>query len=596
MYNLLLLLILFLPVLPLPLIKCGRVYRATTLLLLIVSLLVDCYLFKILNGKNTVVNLRWMPQHDMDISFSYNHTSSLFSLLVLVIAIPVVYYSFFYLKENLTYFISLLASFTTSMLLLVTSNSYINLFIAWELVGFISYLLVGFYGSKSAIFASNKTIIINRIGDLFLLSAIVLVYKNFHTFHFIDSTSAVHISNHTLNTIGFFMILAAMVKSAQFPLHTWLLDAMEAPTPVSALLHAATMVTAGVYLLNISSIFYGDGLRLFILVISSITIIFGGALGIVNRNLKKILASSTMSQLGFMFFGISLGKIGFIISLFYLFMHAALKASLFLTAGNLMKDNQGELDIDKIKLKKSTRKLLACDYLVNALALMGMPPLAIFFAKEELINYAYKVNYLYPILPIAGTVMTSIYVSKIFARVFLRPKIMKDKAGSQNSLFDVKSVMLVLLTVISACSPLLKLHEFFFNYLINAYPNIKSPDVAHAPIIVTALALGLSALAFILFTIIFKNRSIKDTAFTRKFARSFDYDVGAGYIIDTVLLLAAKLSAVVERCFTYLEKIVAYACRSGGVLIRSMYRGKFEDTILISLAAITLGILSLFYI
>jgi NADH-quinone oxidoreductase subunit L len=473
------------------------------------------------------------------------------------------------------------------MLLFTFSGSYLNLFMGWELVGFVSFLLVGFYGSKRAIFASNKVILINRIADLFLLSAIILIYRETGT---LEITKALpdRISHHTADIIAICISVAAMAKSAQFPFHFWLLDAMEAPTPVSALLHAATMVASGVYLINLSYVFYDQAVLNFLMVVATITILWGGILGVTNRNMKKILASSTMSQLGFMFFAISLGKSGLPIALFYLFMHAALKASLFLTVGDVMLENNNELDIEKVIISGKTKFFLTANYALNALSLIGMPPLAIYFAKDKLLGYSHHLSSYYLIVPIIGSCMTSLYMSRMFMRAFVLDKDRKTTEPLLPKLRSQRAVAIVAMTLLSLASPILSLNEFFFRQLSSVY-SFRIEEFS-AGVYVSLLEILLIVLVTILSLQIFKSKRLKYSLgkFAEKIGASFSYEFALGSLVNTCITVVTSVGVLIQFYVKRIEKGISIMFDTIAKSVMYLHnRVTFEIIILVSLIVIS---------
>jgi len=358
-------------------------------------------------NQSISVNLMdWIVVGDMDVKFGFSVdavTAVMMSVVTLVSAVVHIY-SNYYMDhdESFNRFFSYLSAFVFSMMILVMSDNFLGLFIGWEGVGVCSWLLVGFWYHKkdeprevnpsiSPSWAANEAFIMNRIADLGLLVGIFLIYWSIGSLTYSDVFANLDKIGHGLMVaIGIALFIGAMGKSAQFPLHTWLADAMEGPTPVSALIHAATMVTAGVYLViranplysQIPEVGYG------IAVLGTFVAIFAASMALVNRDLKRIIAYSTLSQLGYMFAAAGLGA--YWVALFHLAAHAFFKALLFLGAGNVMHAMDDELDIFKMG---GLKKVMGKTYLymgIASLALAGIWPFAGFYSKDTILEVAFN--------------------------------------------------------------------------------------------------------------------------------------------------------------------------------------------------------------
>ena len=359
-------------------------------------------------------------------------------IVVNFVSLMVHIYTIGYMHKDPGYhrFFCYISLFTFAMLSLVMSNNFLQLFFGWEAVGVMSYLLIGFwYTKESAIKANFKAFIINRIGDMFLILGIALLFSIFgtldyeHIFNNAESitsntvklSSSFEISSLTLACLLLFG--GAMGKSAQMPLHVWLPDSMEGPTPISALIHAATMVTAGVFMLaRMSPLFELSTSALsFVLIIGSITAISTGLLGLVQYDIKRVIAYSTLSQLGYMV--VAAGVSAYSASLFHLMTHAFFKALLFLAAGSVIVALHHEQDIRKMGGLKSKLPITYITSLIGSLALIGFPGFSGFFSKDALIEavshssvYASEFAY-YCVL--IGVLITSLYTFRLFFLVFV---------------------------------------------------------------------------------------------------------------------------------------------------------------------------------
>ena len=357
-------------------------------------------------GAVHVTLMDWIRAGDMAIPFGFNvdEVTAVMMTVVTLVSTVVHVYSFGYMDHDKSFnrFFSYLSAFVFSMLVLVMSDNFLGLFIGWEGVGVCSWLLIGFWyhrpdvtrdvnPSISPSWAANEAFIMNRIADLGMLMGIFLIYWHVGSLQYDQVFAALPSLDHgMLVLIGIFLFIGAMGKSAQFPLHTWLADAMEGPTPVSALIHAATMVTAGVYLVIRAHPLYSmiPEVSYFIAVLGTFVAIFAASMALVNRDLKRIIAYSTLSQLGYMFAAAGLGA--YWVALFHLAAHAFFKALLFLGAGNVMHAMDDELDIFKMG---DLRKVMKWTYLymgLASLALAGIWPLAGFFSKDTILEVAFN--------------------------------------------------------------------------------------------------------------------------------------------------------------------------------------------------------------
>ncbi|WP_206184481.1 NADH-quinone oxidoreductase subunit L [Thermoactinospora rubra] len=324
-------------------------------------------------------------------------------------------------------FFAYLNLFVAAMLLLVLADNYVGLFIGWEGVGLASYLLIGFwYFKPSAAVAAKKAFVVNRVGDFGLLVGMFVIWTTFGTLTFkdLDVTGA---SNGTLTAIGLLLLLGACGKSAQIPLQSWLLDAMEGPTPVSALIHAATMVTAGVYLVVRSGAFFfpvGSGASLAVAIVGAATLLAGAIIGCAKDDIKKGLAGSTMSQIGYMMLGAAFGPVGYAFAIGHLFTHGFFKADLFLGAGSVMHGMNDEVDMRKYGGLFPKMRITAITFIIGYLAIIGFPLLSGYFTKDGIIETAVHSDY--PILgwlAVLGAGITGFYMSRmVFMTFFGKPR------------------------------------------------------------------------------------------------------------------------------------------------------------------------------
>ncbi len=382
-----------------------------------------------------ITMMDWISAGDLNIPFGFlvDQVSVTMMTVVTLVSTVVHIYSIGYMDHDKSFnrFFSYLSAFVFSMMILVMSDNFAGLFIGWEGVGVCSWLLIGFWYHKADVsreenpsispsWAANEAFIVNRIADLGMLVGLFIIYWNVGSLQYdVVFSTLPNLSGSVLNAAAIALFIGAMGKSAQFPLHTWLTDAMEGPTPVSALIHAATMVTAGVFLVIRANPLFGmdevAGVSYFIAALGTFVAFFAASMALVNRDLKRIIAFSTLSQLGYMFAAAGLGA--YWIALFHLAAHAFFKALLFLGAGNVMHAMHDELDIFKMGGLKKVMKWTYIYMGLASLALAGIPFFAGFFSKDAIIETAWNEGtiVLWAILVITAG-MTAFYS---FRQVFL---------------------------------------------------------------------------------------------------------------------------------------------------------------------------------
>jgi NADH-quinone oxidoreductase subunit L len=384
-------------------------------------------LMHILDGGEPihVEMMTWMATGNLYIPFGFvvDQISVTMMMVVTTVSTIVHIYSIGYMDHDKGFnrFFAWLSAFVFSMMVLVMSDNFAGLFIGWEGVGLCSWGLIGFWFHKEvATWAANEAFIMNRIADLGMLIGIFLIYWNTGTLQYEGAFAAfTTLDTATLTWIGIFLFIGAMGKSAQFPLHTWLADAMEGPTPVSALIHAATMVTAGVYLVIRSNELYSliPNVGLFIASLGAFVALFAASMALVNRDMKRIIAYSTLSQLGYMFAAAGLGA--YWVALFHLMAHAFFKALLFLGAGNVMHAMHDELDPFKMGGLKKVMKGTWIMMTIASLALAGIFPFAGFFSKDTILEAAFAEHHfvIYSVLLFTAG-LTAFYSFRLVALIF----------------------------------------------------------------------------------------------------------------------------------------------------------------------------------
>jgi NADH-quinone oxidoreductase subunit L len=365
-------------------------------------------------------------------NFQIDALSISFVLLITGVGSLIHVYSVGYMAHdpNRRKFFAYLNLFVAAMLLLVLGDNYVALYIGWEGVGLASYLLIGFWSHKpSAATAAKKAFIVNRVGDFGLSVAIMLMFATFGSFSFSSVFGAAGSADHaTMTAVGLLLLLGACGKSAQVPLQSWLGDAMEGPTPVSALIHAATMVTAGVYLVARSSPIFNvtPTARLAVTVVGAVTLVFGAIVGCAKDDIKKALAASTMSQIGYMMLAVGLGPAGYAFGIAHLLTHGFFKADLFLGAGSVMHAMNDEVDMRKYGGLRKFMPATFTTFGIGYLAIIGFPGFAGWFTKDAIIEAAYHKGgtsgWVLGTAALVAAGLTSFYMSRVMLMTFFGEK------------------------------------------------------------------------------------------------------------------------------------------------------------------------------
>src|SRR3954469_7902122 len=373
----------------------------------------------------------------MDVGFLIDRLSTMMMVVVTFVSLCVHVYTIGYMSDDPGYqrFFSYISLFTFSMLMLVMSNNFMQLFFGWEAVGVVSYLLIGFWYTKpSAIFANFKAFVVNRVGDFGFVLGIAGVFYFTNSISYADAFAAApkiagamlpltsNTSVHAMTLICICLFIGAMGKSAQVPLHVWLPDSMEGPTPISALIHAATMVTAGIFMVSrMSPLFeWSDTALSFVTIIGAITALFMGLLGIVQNDIKRVVAYSTLSQLGYM--TVALGVSAYPVAVFHLMTHAFFKALLFLGAGSVIIGMHHDQDLRKMGGLRKYMPITWITSLLGSLALIGTPFFSGFYSKDSIIE-AVAATHIWGagfanFAVLAGVFVTAFYSFRMYFLVF----------------------------------------------------------------------------------------------------------------------------------------------------------------------------------
>ncbi|MBU3753105.1 MAG: NADH-quinone oxidoreductase subunit L [Candidatus Nanopelagicaceae bacterium] len=438
---------------------------------------------------------------NVDAGLLLDQLSIAFVLLITGVGTLIHVYSIAYMSHDRDRrrFFAYLNFFIASMLLLVLGDSYLNLYVGWEGVGLASYLLIGFWNQKPEYAtAAKKAFVANRVGDFGLSIAIMIAFANFGvvSFHGIEEKVG-GASETALTAMGLMLLLAATGKSAQFPLQAWLGDAMAGPTPVSALIHAATMVTAGVYLITRSNFVFDNApnAQLAVVIIGTITLLFGAIIGTAKDDIKKALAASTMSQIGYMILATGFGPAGYAFAIMHLLTHGFFKAGMFLGAGSVMHGMNDEVNMRRYGGLAKFMPITAITFGLGYLAIIGVPPFAGFYSKDKIIETAFNAGGVQGVIfgsaALLGAVITAFYMTRVMLMTFAGNKRWADDAHPHESPFLMWAPMVVLAIGSVASGYLLYSGKAIVKWLA---PVVDKHHHEHEeflqPIVVTSLAIA----------------------------------------------------------------------------------------------------------
>jgi len=439
----------------------------------------------------------------VDATLLLDQLSICFVLLITGVGTLIHIYSISYMSHDIDRrrFFAYLNLFIAAMLLLVLGNSYLNLYVGWEGVGLASYLLIGFWNQKPTYAAAaKKAFVANRVGDVGLSLAVMIAFVQFGSVTFdgvakgIESGSA---SSTALNALGAAILLAAVGKSAQFPLQAWLGDAMAGPTPVSALIHAATMVTAGVYLISRSNFVFDNAptAQLLVVIVGAVTLLFGAVIGMAKDDIKKALAASTMSQIGYMILATGMGPAGYAFAMMHLLTHGFFKAGMFLGAGSVMHGMNDEVDMRKYGALRKVMPITFATFGLGYLAIIGIPPFAGFYSKDKIIETAFNAGgnkgIILGCVTLLGAAITAFYMTRVMLMTFFGTKRWDSAAHPHESPW-LMTIPMILLSIGSITTGFIFSNgDRLKNFLA---PVVDSHHHEHesellAPIVVTGLAM-----------------------------------------------------------------------------------------------------------
>jgi len=467
---------------------------------------------------------------DVGLDLLYDPLSSLFLLLITGVGSLIHVYSIGYMEHDprRRRFFGYLNLFVAAMLMLVLSANYVGLFLGWEGVGLASYLLIGFWQHKhSAAAAAKKAFVINRVGDVGLSLAIALLFVTFGTSSFAEiSAVSGDASETTLTVVGVLLLLAACGKSAQVPLQAWLLDAMEGPTPVSALIHAATMVTAGVYLVVRSNFIFelAPHAQTAVVVVATVTLLWGAVIGCAKDDIKKALAGSTMSQIGYMMLAAGLGVAGYPFAIFHLLTHGFFKANMFLGAGSVMHAMDDDVDMRHYGALQKAVPVTFLTFAMGYLAIIGFPGFSGFWSKDKIIETALADNWLVGLCALLGAGVTAFYMTRLMLMTFFTDRRWAKGVHPHESP-KVMTVPLIVLAALSVLGGVLLIGDWIVTWLAPVVGEEAHHEPPLAPIVVTLIAVGVVAVgvAVAWFTIGARRvprEAPRDVSFVTRAARS----------------------------------------------------------------------------
>ena len=436
---------------------------------------------------------------NVDAGLLLDQLSIAFVLLITGVGTLIHVYSIAYMShdKDRRRFFAYLNFFIAAMLLLVLGDSYLNLYVGWEGVGLASYLLIGFWNQKPEYAtAAKKAFVVNRVGDFGLSVAVMIAFANFGAVSFIGIEEKVGGASETaLTAMGLMLLLAAVGKSAQFPLQAWLGDAMAGPTPVSALIHAATMVTAGVYLITRSNFIFDNAptAQLAVVIVGTITLLFGAIIGMAKDDIKKALAASTMSQIGYMIMASGFGPAGYAFAIMHLLTHGFFKAGMFLGAGSVMHGMNDEVNMRRYGGLAKFMPITSITFGLGYLAIIGVPPFAGFYSKDKIIETAFNAGGVQGVLfgsaALLGAVITAFYMTRLMLMTFFGNKRWAQGSEPHESPFLMWAPMAVLAVGSVASGYLLYSGKAIVKWLA---PVVDKNQHEHTeflpPIVVTTLA------------------------------------------------------------------------------------------------------------
>ncbi|CAN5902938.1 NADH-quinone oxidoreductase subunit L [soil metagenome] len=461
----------------------------------------------------------WLEVGDytVDIGLLFDPLSGVFVLLITGVGTLIHIYSIGYMAhdERRGRFFAYLNLFVVAMLVLVLADDYLAVFLGWEGVGLASYLLIGFWAHKqSAAVAAKKAFVVNRVGDLGMSLAVMAMVATFGTSSFVGVSAGMpEASSGIATALGLLLLLAACGKSAQVPLQSWLLDAMEGPTPVSALIHAATMVTAGVYLIVRSNFIYAETTvaQVGVMIVGLVTLLFGAVIGCAKDDIKKALAGSTMSQIGYMMLAAGIGPAGYAFAIFHLLTHGFFKANMFLGAGSVMHAMDDDVDMRHYGALSRALPITFATFAAGYLAIIGFPGFAGFWSKDKIIEAAFAEGWIFGVGALLGAGITAFYMTRVMLMTFLGAKRWRPEVDPKESP-SVMTVPLMVLGALSVVGGVLILGGWITHWL----EPVTGPEGEHelfvSALVLTIMVTVVVAIGVAVAWLVFGRRDVADTA------------------------------------------------------------------------------------
>ncbi len=495
-------------------------------------------------------------QFRVDMDLLYDPLSALFLLLVTGVGSLIHVYSIGYMEHDprRRRFFGYLNLFVAAMLMLVLADNYVGLFLGWEGVGLASYLLIGFWQHKhTAAAAAKKAFVINRVGDIGLSLAVALLFVTFGTTSFAEiSHLAGDASENTLTALGLLLLLGACGKSAQVPLQSWLLDAMEGPTPVSALIHAATMVTAGVYLIVRSNFIFdlAPHAQTVVVIVAVVTLFWGAIIGCAKDDIKKVLAGSTMSQIGYMMLAAGLGVAGYAFAIFHLLTHGFFKANMFLGAGSVMHAMDDDVDMRHYGALQKMVPITFLTFTMGYLAIIGFPGFSGFWSKDKIIETALAENWVVGLCALLGAGVTGFYMTRLMLMTFFTDK-RWEKGVHPHESPKVMTIPLIVLAALSVLGGVLLLGDWIVDFLapvVGEPPHHEPPipPLAVSLLAVVVVAIGVAIAWFLVGKQKVPREAPQDVSFATKAARQDLYGdaINEGLVVAPGRALVSGLTTM----------------------------------------------------
>ena len=542
---------------------------------------------------------------DVGMDLLYDPLTALFLLLITGVGSLIHVYSIGYMEhdERRPRFFGYLNLFVAAMLLLVMSENYLGLFIGWEGVGLASYLLIGFWQHKhSAAAAAKKAFVINRVGDMGLSTAIMLAFVTFGSTSFtVISAGAGEADHDVMTAFGLLLLLGACGKSAQVPLQSWLLDAMEGPTPVSALIHAATMVTAGVYLVVRSNFIFDltETARTAVVVVGAVTLLWGAVIGCAKDDIKKALAGSTMSQIGYMMLAAGLGVAGYAFAIFHLLTHGFFKANMFLGAGSVMHGMNDDVDMRHYGALRKMLPVTFATFAMGYLAIIGFPGFSGFWSKDKIIEVALTESPVAGVCALLGAGITGFYMTRLMLMTFFTEE-RWDKDVHPHESPKVMTIPLIVLAALSVLGGVMLIGDWIVEWLapvVGEHEHVEPPIPALA---ITGLVLLVVAVGAGLAFVLVGKREVpreapQDVSFVTKAARADLYGdaINDGLVVEPSRRLTAGLLTVDRTVVDGTFSGGATTVGAIGVLLRRVQNGFVRSYAVSILAGVLLVVLAL---